>query len=956
MKHILSLLLCALCAGVAYAGPEQGGSLYLTKIIDPMAVYFTAETFGIRNDGSQDISDALQTAIDQVQETTKFGIVFIPEGKYIISKTIHVWKGIRLIGYGNRRPEFILRKNTPGFSTDTKYLFHFVSDRPAPGSPIQDANAGTFFSGIRNINLRIEDGNPAAIGVRFHVAQNCFLSYMDFHLSEGTIGVEEIGNEIEYCRFYGGRYAIRTGRTSPGWQAIVLDSYLEKQSEAALYTDYSGIMLFRCHFSDMPSVLVMNPNTNEKLWMSDTRFEKIRGTALALSNEKNPETQINLENITCRDVSVFAGFDVSGQQIKAPSKLYVVKNLVHGLHYEGLGRSNGIGTTLDMERLDRMPALVASDIPHVPDNRTWVSIRDLGARGDGLADDTDIIEKAIAAHQTIYFPLGLYRVTRPIVLRAETNIIALHPSSTQLLIRDSTDVFQGLGAPIALLEVPRQGTNIVSGIGINTSGVNPRAVGIKWMAGTQSLLNDVKFTGGHGTYGLYGEPVPSYNDNRTRDGHRNRSWDTQYWSLWVTDGGGGSFKDVWSASSYAANGLYVSDTKTEGRIYYISVEHHVQNEVAFERVANWKIHGLQLEIESGEGPWDLPLRMADCHDVMFASTFIYRVSRAATPFPQAVQTDRCDNIVFRGMHNFSFTKYRYDNSVHDLTSGIYVRSPEFAYLAISGETGIPATPYTAQLVTSGFDFIDGITSDGQGNIYFIDARKNRIYAYNRHENQTRIVTNTPLYPTSLAFDTQGNLIAVCRFTQAAAAFSRGDVRVVSFDPQNPYETMQQLREVTTPNRSSGSKLVYMTTCMKRSSSPEDTGSYFAAVDGKTFIANTEDLGRAFASKSVEWGKPFRRVYYSPSKTFSCKIDQTGRIVSSGAAVIDEGGTDVLQDKTGRIYVVNDNVTVYAADGMLIAEITIPERPSSAVFADEKEEILYITARTSLYTFDMKTIR
>ena len=57
-----------------------------------------------------DVSDALQAAINQVKKEKNFGILFIPEGKYKISKTIYIPTAIRLIGYGkNRRNLFWLR-------------------------------------------------------------------------------------------------------------------------------------------------------------------------------------------------------------------------------------------------------------------------------------------------------------------------------------------------------------------------------------------------------------------------------------------------------------------------------------------------------------------------------------------------------------------------------------------------------------------------------------------------------------------------------------------------------------------------------------------------------------------------------------------------------------------------------------------------------------------------------
>jgi hypothetical protein len=87
-------------------------SYYTVHPDDPKAVYLTSQQFGIRGDGIADDTEAIQKAIDKVQETAGEGIVLIPEGRYKISKTIYVWPSIRLIGYGSHRPVFVLGRNS----------------------------------------------------------------------------------------------------------------------------------------------------------------------------------------------------------------------------------------------------------------------------------------------------------------------------------------------------------------------------------------------------------------------------------------------------------------------------------------------------------------------------------------------------------------------------------------------------------------------------------------------------------------------------------------------------------------------------------------------------------------------------------------------------------------------------------------------------------------------------
>ncbi|HEX3383691.1 MAG TPA: glycosyl hydrolase family 28-related protein, partial [Mucilaginibacter sp.] len=232
MKNILTnialgAIICSYGYGQnrSFSTKENGASFYQKRLQDSDAVYFTPESYHIKTDGSVDVSDALQQAIADQKTQHNFGVVFIPEGTYLISKTIYVPQAIRLIGYGKKRPVIILAKNSPGFqqpdSTDkgkAKYMFWFTSSLPQPGKKINDAGAGTFYSAMSNINLEIGDGNPFAVAIRAHYAQHSFISHVDINTGNGKAGIFDVGNEMHNVRFFGGDYGIYTTKPSPGWQ------------------------------------------------------------------------------------------------------------------------------------------------------------------------------------------------------------------------------------------------------------------------------------------------------------------------------------------------------------------------------------------------------------------------------------------------------------------------------------------------------------------------------------------------------------------------------------------------------------------------------------------------------------------------------------------------------------------------------------------------------------------
>lgn len=86
------------------AVPLLASSYYPVRLDDAKAVYLTSDHFPVTGDGIADDSNALQQAINKVQETTNQGILFVPAGRYRLTKTIYIWPGIRLIGFGQSGP------------------------------------------------------------------------------------------------------------------------------------------------------------------------------------------------------------------------------------------------------------------------------------------------------------------------------------------------------------------------------------------------------------------------------------------------------------------------------------------------------------------------------------------------------------------------------------------------------------------------------------------------------------------------------------------------------------------------------------------------------------------------------------------------------------------------------------------------------------------------------------
>lgn len=1012
---------------LAVSSPVFAASVFTARPDDPGAVYLTAQDFGVRGDGTTDDSAAVQAAIDKAGASFNGGIVFVPSGRYRLTRTIYVWRGVRVMGYGVTRPAFVLADNTPGYQKGIGLMVMFSAGRPGATGPfgggrvpfpppgtvpsndkIADANPGTFYSGMSNIDFEIGAGNPAAIAIRFHVAQHGILSHMDIHVGSGLAALTEIGNVAEDLHVYGGRYGILTDNTSPFWQFTVIDSVFEGQRDAAIREHMAGLTLIRDTFRDVPVAIEIDKEYSDELWVKDSRFENVSRAAIIISNEKNALTQIGFENAVCANVPAFARFRESGKSEPGAGPIYRVRSFNYGLVVPSLGMTGRIDTLYGAERLSALPAPLPPAIRSLPPTADWVNVHTLGVKGDGQTDDTDAIRKAIEAHRVLYFPSGFYIVRNTITLKPDTVLIALHPATTQLDLPDATAGYQGVGAPKPLLEAPQGGTNIVSGIGIYTGGVNPRATGVLWMAGERSLLDDVQFHGFAGTFLPPAVRSALYPGTGGRGGSPFASgrWGAQYPSLWITRGGGGTFNNIWTPDTFAQAGFYVSNTTTPGHVYELSTEHHLFNEIKLDHVENWDFNAPQTEEEAATSPEAVSLEIRSSKNITIANYHAYRVTRSHAPFPAAVRIYNSSDIRFRNVHVnaesgygicdengcgtfLRVSKFPYENAIQDMTHRLEVREREFAVLDIGAEPPAAAPPDASAVVApgakidqleGGFYTISGAAVDASGKLYFVDRHQHRIFSWSQADG-LKIVRDAPLDPVNIAVDKSGNLMVVSSAGPEGTVYSfrpgAPDDEVTVLQPQasKPHpgaaavlpvnvwdngEFANQLDLDTYEYTTLGQMFARDVSTPKPNEYVSPDGSLFLPA-GRVFRQGPDDVYPGMDETGWRWSNnldtygfiaalPGQRVYVASdaeNRTYSATVQANGTL-GDLEPFAERGGESVAVDSKGNVYVANGQIFVYDPSGKVIGQLDVPERPIGLVFGGPDRRTLFILTHHALY--------
>ncbi|MEO3848610.1 glycosyl hydrolase family 28-related protein [Streptomyces sp. B8F3] len=700
----------AAAAGGPSWDPTRFGSSYTARPPDPGAVLLGGPGFAVHGDGEGDDTAALRAAVDEASRrgiANKLGdilggardfpygdgggVVLVPSGTYRLTGPVDVHDSVRIVGFGARRPVFVLDAATPGYATGTARDVFSFRRRPV-GGPVSYANNDTFGSGLVNLDIRIGPGNPDAIAVRFGGAQLCLLQDLDIDAGDARAGIDHNANLIHRVRVRGGEVGLHAYAASAGWQTTLLDCRFEGQRRAAvsMFND-AKLVVVRTAFSGTPRAFESAPDQWQHLYVQDSHFDGVSDAVAVLNDSASlpgaqndlirRSNQLTLLGCTAtgtRDLLLLAQ---SGARTRGPQPSGRIRELTYGLRVEhalGPRESRREGVYADVARgapHSLIRAGLRADTPPPPPVHEWVSVADVAAEmgrtiGAG-EDDLDVFQAAVDRHETVFVPLGRYLFTDTLKLRARTNLIGLHPRQTWLLAADGHPHFADPDAPRALLATPRGGRHTVSGLGLDTARRTAGSVNLLWQSGAGSYLADVvtQFVKWHPEDVQSGDPGYTY-----RGAHK--------YGIWVR-GGGGAMANVWSINGWAENGLLVEDTDVPTRLYEVSVEHHETREVVLRRVRNWSFLGLQTE-DHIYGWRSQAVEIERSADILLAGSVLFRVATVQGPYPYAVGVRDSQRITLRGNRGYrdktpEFTQW--GAALSDTRTGRTVPEVEFTLIA-----------------------------------------------------------------------------------------------------------------------------------------------------------------------------------------------------------------------------------------------------------------------------------
>ncbi len=268
----------------------------------------------------------------------------------------------------------------------------------------------------------------------------------------------------------------------------------------------------------------------------------------------------------------------------------------------------------------------------------------------------------------------------------------------------------------------------------------------------------------------------------------------------------------------------------------------------------------------------------------------------------------------------------------------------------AGTPSVVAPGAQVQKPAGGFEFTEGPAADAQGNLYFTDVPTSRIYKWSLEGKLTTFLENTG-GANGLFFDKSGNLIA-CQGDNRQIVSISPDRKIIVLADKYDGKRFNSPNDLWIDPNTGG---IYFTDPRYGNRDGMEQGGeyvYYLTPDRQRVIRVVEDMTRPNGLIGTADGRKLYIADQGAGRTFVYTINKDGTLADK-KLFAPEGSDGMTIDNEGHVYLTTDTVVVYDRDGQKVEEIKVPEPPSNVSFGGKDRKVLYITARTSLYSVVMR---
>lgn len=271
---------------------------------------------------------------------------------------------------------------------------------------------------------------------------------------------------------------------------------------------------------------------------------------------------------------------------------------------------------------------------------------------------------------------------------------------------------------------------------------------------------------------------------------------------------------------------------------------------------------------------------------------------------------------------------------------------------IGQEAAIIAEEATIQKVGTGYIFTEGPAVSPKGIVYFTDQPNDHIYTWEEGRGVALWSDNTGR-SNGMYFDHQGRLLSCADLDNQIVVIKKNKKRKVLFEKYEGKHLNGPNDLWATPHGD-----IYFTDPyyhrdywqQGQTEAQDVRGVYHLSRKG-VITRVADDYKQPNGIVGTPDGKWLYVADINDKKIWKYRIAPDGTL-SEKTYFAPHGSDGMTIDNRGNIYLTMDKVWVYSPEGTLIQQIEVPEKPSNVCFGGKNKDILFITARTSVYTLQM----
>lgn len=275
-------------------------------------------------------------------------------------------------------------------------------------------------------------------------------------------------------------------------------------------------------------------------------------------------------------------------------------------------------------------------------------------------------------------------------------------------------------------------------------------------------------------------------------------------------------------------------------------------------------------------------------------------------------------------------------------------------IAVNGQkTNIIAKNAEIEKAGTGYAFTEGPAVAKDGSVYFTDQPNDRIYVWDEKKGVSLWSEETGR-SNGMYFNADNQLVSCADLHNQIVFFDKDKkMRVV-------YENYDG-KHLNGPNDlwiAPNGGIYFTDPYYHRNYWPEGhtevqetRGVYYLNSEGK-ITRVIDDYKQPNGLIGTPDGKTLYVADINDRKIWKYDIQADGTLANK-TFFAPHGSDGMTIDNKGNVYLTMGKVWVYSPEGELIQEIDVPESPSNVCLGGKKRNILFITARTSVYTLKMK---